>query len=185
MKMPSIQKPSRLQLILIVAVVVLLVVNVFLAKGYFSAVSTKADLEEKVGRKETQIANLEGLYNIEALERELAEAQRKLAEEAPFLEDLDPLDLLDHIINAVQEAGLGSYSYTPGGVGTVGIGGGTYKANSYAIELNSDEQLRRLIKFLRLIEELPYNTLKINDITLSSAGDDTWNLKFNIVIITQ
>lgn len=185
MKMPSIKKPSRLQLILIVAVVVLLVVSVFLAMGYFSALSTKADLEKEVGRKETQISSLEGLYNIDALTRELAEAKRKLAEEAPFPKEIDNLEFLEHIINTVQEAGLGSYTYTPTGEGTESIGGRTYTANSYAIELTSDEQLRRLIKFLGLIEELPYNTLKNNDITLSSAGDDTWKLKFNIEIITQ
>ncbi len=182
--MSSIRKPSRLQLILVVAVVVLLVVNVFLARGYFSALSTKADLEKEIETKETQIALLEGRYNIGALERELAEVQRKLAEEAPFPKEIDNLELLNSIINAVQDAGIGSYSYTPGGVGTVGIGGRTYKANSYAIELTSDEQLRRLIKFLGLIEKLPYDTLEINDITLSSAGE-TWGLDFNIEIITQ
>jgi hypothetical protein len=107
-----------------------------------------------------------------------------LAEEAPFPKEIDDLKLLDLIINAVQEAGLGSYTYTPTGVGTVGIGGRTYAAYSYAIELNSDEQLRRLIKFLGLIEELPYQTLEINDITLSSSGE-TWGLDFNIEIITQ
>jgi len=182
--MPSIQKPSRLQLILIVAVVVLLVVSVFLAMGYFSAVSTKADLETEIEWRETRISSLEGL-NINKLKNDRDEAERKLAEEAPFPEEIDNLEFLEHIINAVQEAGIGGYSYTPTGVGTVGIGGRTYKANSYTIELNSAEQLRRLIKFLRLIEELPYNTLEINDITLSSAGDDTWKLNFNIEIITQ
>jgi len=185
MKMPSIKKLSRLQLILIVAVVVLLVVSVFLAMGYFSAVSTKADLEKEIERTETQIALLEGRYNIGALERELAEVQRKLAEESPFPPEIDNLELLEHIINAVQEAGLGGYTYIPGGVDTVVIGGRTYKANSYTIELTSDEQLRRLLKFLGLIEKLPYDTLKNNDITLSSVGDDTWLLKFNIAIITQ
>jgi len=183
-KMPSIQKPSRLQLILIVAVVVLLVVSVFLAMGYFSAVSTKADLEKEIEWREIQISSLEGLYNIGALKSKLAEAERKLAEEAPFPEEIDNLEFLEHIINAVQEAGIGGYSYTPTGVGTVGIGGRTYKANSYTIELNSDEQLRRLIKFLKLIEELPYNTLEINDITLSTGGE-AWGLNFDIEIITQ
>lgn len=182
--MPSIKKPSRLQLILIVAVVVLLVVNVFLAMGYFSAVSTKADLEKDIEWRETQVAMLEGRYNIGDLERELAEAERKLAEEAPFPKEIDDLELLEHVINAVQAAGLGSYTYTPMGVGTESIGWSTYKAYSYDIELNSDEQLRQLIKFLVLIEELPYNTLEINDITLSSSGE-TWGLNFNILIITQ
>lgn len=182
--MPSIKKRSRLQLILIVAVVVLLVVSVFLAMGYFSALSAKADLEKEIEWRETQIAMLEDPYHIGALERELAEAERKLAEEAPFPKEIDDLELLNLIINAVQEAGLGSYTYMPTGVGTVSIGGRTYAAYSYAIELNSDEQLRRLIKFLGLIEELPYQTLEINDITLSSGGE-TWWLDFNIEIITQ
>lgn len=173
---------SRFQLILIVAIVALLAVDVFLAIGYFQAVNKRADLENDIADKENAIAAMEVLYNIDALTRQLAEAERKLAEEAPFPKEIDPLELMDHIINAMQEARIDSYTYKPSGGRTERIGESTYTGVTYAI--TTGEQLSRLIKLLNLIEELPYDTLKTSDITLSSAGE-TWDLKFNVVILIQ
>ena len=175
---------SRFQLILIAAIVVLLVVNIFLAMGYFGAVSTKADLENDIAAKEKAIDNIQS-YNIDALTRELAEAERKLAEDSPLPPEVDPLEMIDHIINTVQEVGLGGYTYNPTGGGTTTMGGHTYKTQGYTIVITSAERLSRLIKFLRLIEELPYDTIQNNDIKLTYAGDDTWQLTFKIRIITQ
>jgi len=173
---------SRFQLILIVATVALVAVNVFLGMGYFQAVNKRADLESDIANKEEAIEYMEGRYNIDALTRELAEANRKLAEDAPFPGEIDPLELVDHIISAVQEAGLDSYTYKPSGQTTEKVGDGTYKGVKYAITTSGT--LMRLIGFINNLEELPYDTLKITGISLTSAGE-TWSVKFNLVIIIQ
>ena len=175
---------SRFQLILIAAIVVLLVVNIFLAMGYFSAVSTKADLENDIAAKEKAIDSIQS-YSIDALTRELAEAKRKLAEESPFPPEIDPLEMIEHIINVVEDTDLSGYSYTPTGGGTTTIGGHTYRTEGYAIIPAKAERLSRLVKFLRLIEELPYGTAMNDGITLTYAGDDMWTLTFSVKVITQ
>lgn len=173
---------SRFQLIFIVAIVALLVANVYLAIGYFGAVSRKASLQSDINDKEAAIARMPSQGDIDTLTRQLDAAEQKLADEAPFPEVIDPLELLDHIIYAVQKAGLDSYTYKPGAGRTEKIGTSTYKALPYAI--TTSERLSELIDFLELLEELPYDTITIRDVSLTSAGE-TWNLRFNLVIITQ
>jgi len=173
---------SRFQLILIVATVALVAVNVFLGMGYFQAVSKRADLESDIANKEEAIEYMEGRYNIDALTRELAEANRKLAEDAPFPEKIEPIELYDNIISAAKEAGLDSYTYNPSGRTTENFGGRTYKGVKYAITTSG--KLIRLIDFINNLEELPYDTLKITGISLTSAGE-TWSVRFNLVIIIQ
>jgi len=173
---------SRFQLILIVAIVALLAVNVFLAIGYFGALSRKASLQSDIENKQAQIARMPSQSDIDALTRQLDAAKQKLADESPFPEEIDPLELLDHIIYAVQKAGLDSYSYVPGVGKKEKIGEGTYTAIPYAI--TTSERLSTLIRFLELIEELPYDTITIRNVSLTATGE-IWNLKFNLVIITQ
>jgi len=177
---------SRFQLILIVAIVALLGVNVYLAIGYFGAVDRKASLQSDIDKKEQAIAGMPTEADISGLERQLDVAEQKLAEEAPFPQTIDDVDLFDHIADAVQKARLETYTYKPGKKGKETIGESTYTTISYAI--TTGERLSRLLNFLNLIEmmseETPYNTITIRDIALTSAGE-TWSLKFNLVIITQ
>ena len=107
MKTPDIlKKIPRLQLILVPVIIVLIVVNVFVVMGYFSTLSTKADLEKNIEQKEAAIASMEGLYNIGELQRQLAEAERKLAEESPFPYEIDNTEIIELLIRTEQEAGL-------------------------------------------------------------------------------
>lgn len=182
------KKFSRTQLILIGATVALLVVNIILAMGYLGAVSRKADLESDIETKEAQIAVMEELYNIDALNRQLAEAERRLAEEAPFPQEVSSINVADSIVDAKREAGITCFEFTRGSVSTTTIGGNTYQVMPYAIDITQPESLSRMIKFLRLIEELreeaQYKTLKIDDIELRFS-EEGWNLGFDIEIIIQ
>jgi hypothetical protein len=178
---------SRFQLILIVAVVALIAVNVFLAWGYFGAINTKADLEKDIVTKEQSIDYLEGLYNIGALTNQLAEAERKLAEEAPIPERIDPLELVDKIIYVVQKAGIDTYTFKPAGSSQVQIGNNMYTGITYTI--STAERLSVLVKFLELLEGIefgdpPHDTVRVTDIRLSPTGE-IWSLSCKLVIIVQ
>jgi hypothetical protein len=175
---------SRFQLILIAATVVLLVVDIILAVGYFGALSTKADLENDVDAKEKAIASLQH-YSIDALTRDLDEAQQKLAEDSPFPPEIDILEMIEYIIDIVEDTDLSGYSYKHTGGGTTTIEGHKYRTEGYSIIPSRAEKLSRLIKFLRLIEELPYGTAMNDGITLTYAGDDKWTLTFSVRVVTQ
>ncbi len=185
------KKLSRTQLILIAAIVALLVVNVIFATGYLGAVSRKADLESDIEDKEAQIASMQVLYNIDALNRQLAEAERQLAEEAPFPQEIKTTDMARSIDETARQADITCYQFNPGAVSTTTVGGNTYSVKPYAIAVTKPpgERLSRIINFLRLIEELreeQYKTLKINNIELTDyAKEGIWNLEFNIEVIIR
>ena len=183
MRQLSLGKLTRNQLILGVAIVILLIVNVFFAVGYFGAASTKADLQSDIATKQKYIDTNEARYNIGELQNDLADAQQELAE-APFLDNIDTLELVDHIIDVMKKAEIGTYTYSPGGTGTVKIGGATYHTHTYSISITSSEKLTTLIKLQSYIEDLPYDAIMTNNIVLTGSGD-SWKTTFKILIITQ
>jgi len=183
MRQLSLGKLTRNQLILGVAIVILLIVNVFFAVGYFGAASTKADLDSDIATKQKYIDENEARYNIGELQNDLADAQQELAE-APFLDNIDTLELVDHIIDVMKKAEIGTYTYSPGGTGTVKIGGATYHTHTYSIRITSSEKLTTLIKLQSYIEDLPYDAIMTDNIVLTGSGD-SWKITFKILIITQ
>ncbi len=180
----SLRQLSRNQLILGVSIVILLIVNIFFAVGYFGTASTKADLQSDIATKEKYIDDNEARYNIGELQNKLAEVQQEL-DEAPFLDEIDTLELVDHIIDVMKKAEIGTYSYTPGGTGTKKIGSATYHTHSYSISITSAERLTTLIKLQSYIEDLPYDAIMTNNIKLTNVGGDSWKMTFTILIITQ
>ena len=184
MRQLSLGKLTRNQLILGIAIVVLLIVNIFFAVGYFGAASTKADLQSDIATKQKYIDENEARYNIGELQNDLADAQQELAE-APFLDTIDTLELVDHIIDVMKKAEIGTYTYSPGGTGSVKIGGATYRTHTYSISITSREKLTTLIKLQSYIEDLPYDAIQTNSIKLTNVGGDSWKTTFIIQIITQ
>ena len=183
MRQLSLGKLTRNQLILGVAIVILIIVNVFFAVGYFGAASTKADLDSDIATKQKYIDENEARYNIGELQNDLADAQQELAE-APFLDNIDTLELVDHIIDVMKKAEIGTYTYSPGGTGTVKIGGATYHTHTYSISITSSEKLTTLIKLQSYIEDLPYDAIMTNNLVLTGRGD-SWKTTFKILIMTQ
>jgi hypothetical protein len=185
MKTPDIlKKIPRLLLILVPVIIALIVVIVFVAIGYFNTLSTRADLEKEIEQKEAAIASMEGLYNIGELERQLAEAERKLEEDAPFPNEIDNNDVIELFIRIEKEAGLKVFYHEPGDPGTTTIGGNSYHAKYYSTYVcGEDEPLSKVIKLLELLEKEQYNTLRNDSIELT--GPDVWSLNFNIIIVYQ
>lgn len=184
MKTPDIlKKIPRLQLILFPVIIALLVVNVFVVMGYFSTLSTKADLEKNIEQKEADIDKLEGLYNIGELQRQLAEAERKLEEESPFPYEIDNKEIIELLIRTEKESGL-EVPYIEPADSTTTIGGNTYRAKIQPISIcEAGQPLPKLIDFLEVLENEQYNTLKNDNIEL--IGPEVWTLNFDIIIVYQ
>lgn len=176
---------SRLQTILIIAIVALLVGNVlFIFIGYNPKASARSGLERDIKAAETQIATLESLRIIIGDNiRELAGLQEELAV-APIPTDIDDKAVVDSIIEAKRKAKLDGYTYEAEDPETRVIGENNYQAILYHISTSG--RLDRLIKFLELIEENEqFNTLMTDNISFSSIDENEWELEFDIVIITQ
>lgn len=184
MKTPDIlKKIPRLQLILFPVIIALLVVNVFVVMGYFSTLSTKADLEKNIEQKEADIDKLEGLYNIGELQRQLAEAERKLEEESPFPYEIDNKEIIELLIRTEKESGL-EVPYIEPADSTTTIGGNTYRVKIQPISIcEAGQPLPKLIDFLEVLENEQYNTLKNDNIEL--IGPEVWTLNFDIIIVYQ
>jgi len=184
MKTPDIlKKIPRLLLIIVPVIIVLIVVNVFVAVGYFSTLSTKADLEKEIEQKETAIASMEGLYNIGELQRRLAEAERALEEDAPFPHEIDNKEIIALLIRTEKESGL-DVPYIEPADSTTTIGGNTYSAKIQSITIcEAGQPLSKLIDFLEILEGEQYSTLKNDNIQLTGPG--VWTITFNAIIIYQ
>jgi hypothetical protein len=104
---------------------------------------------------------------------------------------INTLELVDYIIDVLQKAGIDTYSYTPGGTGTVIIGGAIYHTPSYSISITSAELLTTLINLQSYIEEPPiYGTLNnvgviVDNVNLSYLGSEQWNMDFRVGVITE
>ena len=175
-----IKKIPRLLLILVPVIIVLAVVNYFLAMGYLDASSTVADLEKQINQRELAIAGIEGRYNIGELQGQLAEAERKIEEESPFPNEVDNEEVIELFIRVQREAGL-EIPYSESGVGTTTIGGRSYHTKTYSISPCENQVLSRLINFLEILENEQYNTLKNDNISL--RGPDEWSLTFTMTIV--
>ena len=175
-----IKKIPRLLLILVPVIIVLAVVNYFLAMGYLDASSTVADLEKQINQRELAIAGIEGRYNIGELQGQLAEAERKIEEESPFPGEVTNEEVIELFIRVQREAGL-EIPYSESGVGTTTIGGRSYHTKTYSIQPCENQVLSRLINFLEILENEQYNTLKNDNISL--RGPDEWSLTFQMTIV--
>ena len=130
------------------------------------------------------IASMEGLYNIGEMERQLAEAERKLEEDAPFPADIDSNDVIEMFIRIEKEAGLKVFYHEPGDSDTTTINGNIYHTKYYSTYVcGEDEPLSKLIKLLELLENEQYNTLRNDNLELT--GPDVWSLNFDIIIVYQ
>ena len=175
-----IKKIPRLLLILVPVIIVLAVVNYFLAMGYLDASSTVADLEKQIDQRELAIAGIEGRYNIGELQGQLAEAERKIEEESPFPGEVTNEEVIELFIRVQREAGL-EIPYSISGSGATTIGGRSYHTKTYSIQPCENQVLSRLINFLEILENEQYNTLKNDNISL--RGPDEWSLTFQMTIV--
>jgi hypothetical protein len=179
------------QVVLIVVGIVLLVLAIYFAVSYFGAVSKRTVVNRDIQLTQQQINNIGGLQNIGALQSQLEEAQQNLIDENPFPLEIDNMEVVYQILQAAADANVVCFQYTPAGKSSYGINGQTYISNAYSISSNgvgsAGVKITRIIKFLKNIEELPYNAVSINGLSLSSSSSDegTWGVSFTLSILSQ
>lgn len=182
--MKGLAKLSRNQYILIVVCIALLVVNVFLVMQYMSAASHKSDVEADIEDMLAKIFLLEGQYDIPGLRVTRDDWQQKLASESPFPASIDEKLVTYEIIDVVRRSYVGGYQIDPRGTKSTKINDHSYHVQTFSVTLTPGEELRRIINFVELIEELDYPTLK-NDKFSLLAGETIWQLQFEVQIVTQ
>ena len=182
--MKNLAKMSRNQYILIVVCIVLLVVNVFLVMQYMSAVSHKSEVEADIEDTLEAIEKLEGKYNIADLKARRDDWLQKIATESPFPASIDEKKVTYDLIDIVRRSYVTGYQIDPRGTKATNINGHSYHVQTFAVTLTPGEELRRIINFISLIEELDYPTLK-NDKFGLVAGTNLWQLNFEVQIVAQ
>ena len=178
------------QVVLAVVSIVLLVLAIYFAVSYFGAVSKRTDLNRDIQLKHQQINSIGGLQIISALESQLEVAQQDLIDEFPFPLKIDDVEVVYLILQAAADANVACFQYNPSGEASSSINGHTYIDNRYSISASgvgsAGEKITRIIKFLRNIEELPYNAVSITGLSLSSvSAEGTWTVNFVLSILSQ
>lgn len=178
------RKISSFQLILLLLVIALLAGNAYFGYSFYRAVQRQAALAQDIAAVEAQIAALGQIYDIDALQAELA-ALEEQRDDAPFPEEVESTE----IFNLVRTSGNNvDWSFEEAGESEEEIEGGS--ANEYRVfsyEVSAIGTLTNVFNFITRIEaDAPYNTLKIDDVELtydSTTGE--WTITFDILVYAQ
>jgi hypothetical protein len=179
------------QVVLAVVSIVLLVLAIYFAVSYFGAVSKRTDVNRDIQSQHQLINSIGGLQNIGGLQSQLEVAQQDLIDENPFPLEIDDIEVVYQILQAAADANVVCFQYTPTGKSSSAINGHTYISNGYSISSSgvgsTGVKITRIIKFLKNIEEFPYNAVSINGLSLSSSSPDegTWVVNFTLSILSQ
>ena len=189
----SIKLPMGLNvthLILIVISVILLAVSIYLLIANFQGTSEKADTERDIKLKQQQIANIGEIPSVSTLQQELERVLEEY-ENLPFPVEVNNVDVAYHIIQAAADSNIACFEYAPDDKGATSIGERSYTDNKYTLSRSgggsaAGEKINRIINFLENLEELPYDTLSITDLSMSaSEGSDLWTFDLSISILSQ
>jgi len=171
---------QNIRLAAIVAVVVLLlVVNIMFFLQWQSAEDDQGKLEKDWKSVDTNLKISRVQYDLDTLQAE----KDKLAAKLQFPAKLPIVDLMLHLANGAPRYSVNITEVTPSArVDTETIGGTKYDA--YKTQVTVTGTLPKIISFLKYIEGGPFNSIKIEDVSLSGSGN-SWQGKFTIVVITQ
>ena len=191
-KLSSMKLPKGIsitQVVLIVVSIILLVLAIYFAISYFGAVNKRTDLNRAIQSQHQQINNIGGLQNIAALRSQLEVAQQDLIDDSPFPLKIDNTEVVYLILQAAADANVVCFQYSAGGKGASSINGHTYTSNSYSLSSSgagsTGYKITKIIKFLKNIEELPYNAVSITGLGLSSTSEGLWSVSFTLSILSQ
>lgn len=176
---------SSFQLILLLLVIALLAGNAYFGYSFYRSVQRQAALAVDIAAVETQIATLGQIYDIDALQAELA-ALEEQRDDAPFPEEVESTK----IFNLVRTSGNGAnveWSFTEARGTEEEIDGSVYEYRVFSYEVEATGTLSNVFNFITRIEaDAPYNTLKVNNVELtynSTTGD--WTITFDILVFAQ
>jgi len=151
---------------IIAVVVVLLIVNVMFYLQWQSVEDDQAELEKDWKSADTNLRVTRALYDLDTLQAE----KDRLAAKPQFPSELPIVDLMLHV---AKGAPLFDVSITE-----------VTRVDTDKTRLTVTGTLTKIISFLKYIEGGPFNSIEIEDVSLSDLGQD-WEGKFTIVVITQ
>jgi len=163
---------------LIAAVLLLLVVVIVLLLQWQSAEDNRVEVEGEWKRADANLFNTRDQYNLNTLQAE----ENRLSAKPRFPAELPIVQLMLHVANGAPQYRVSITEVAPAAVGSEAIGGKTYHA--YKTRVTVTGTLTNIISFLKYIERGPFNSIKVEDVSLSGSGGD-WRGKFTIVVITE
>lgn len=176
---------SSFQLILLLLVIALLAGNAYFGYSFYKAVRREAALAQDIVAVEAQIAALGQIYDIGALQAELASLEEQL-DDAPFPEKVKSTDIFNVVRTSGNRANV-DWSFAEAGRSEEEIDGSVYEYRVFSYEVEASGTLTNIFNFITRIEEdAPYNTLKMDDVELtydSKTGD--WTITFDILVFAQ
>lgn len=172
--------------ILLVILVALLAGNVYFAMAYNRDRSNEGILTDELAAIESQIEMYEQMYNIEALEVDLESLVQQL-EEVPFTEDVEDNTVYDWVRTATEEAEVHIDSWTEEDVIDHAVNGSGYLYRLFSYEATVSGALTKIFDFLAELEEnMPYETMKIDDVELTYDSETlTWSITFMVSVYAQ
>ena len=143
------------------------------AEGDLGEVEKDRDLAEI--NKSRTIAD----YDVDKLQADMAQLSAK----PRFPEELPIVDLMLYVANGAPQYQVSITGVVPAtAVGSERIGGTNYHA--YKTQLTVTGTLTNIISLIKYIERGRFNSIKIEDVSLSGSGG-SWQGKFTIVVITE
>lgn len=180
------RKISSFQLILLLLVIALVAGNAYFGYSFYKAVRMQAALARDIAAVDVQIAALGQIYDIDALQAELASLEEQ-RDDAPFPEDVASTQIFNLVRTSGNRANV-DWSFAEVGETEEEIEGGSgYEYRVFSYEVEATGTLTNIFNFITRIEaDAPYNTLKMDDVELtydSTTGD--WTIAFNILVFAQ
>ncbi|MFQ5925557.1 MAG: hypothetical protein ACE5IE_06140 [Dehalococcoidia bacterium] len=176
---------SSFQLIFLLLVIALLAGNAYFGYRFYQAVRMQAALAQDIAAVEVQIAALGQIYNIDALQAELAALEQQL-DDSPFPKEVESTDIFNLVRTSGNRANV-DWSFAEVGETEEEIDGSPYKYRVFSYEIEATGTLTNIFNFITRIEaDAPYNTLKMDDVELtydSTTGD--WTIAFDILVFAQ
>lgn len=176
---------SSFQLILLLLVIALLAGNAYFGYSFYRSVQRQAALAQDIAAVEAQIAALGQIYDVYALEAELASLEEQL-DDAPFPEEVESTGIFNLVRTSGNRANV-DWSFAEAGETEEEIDGSAYEYRVFSYEVEATGTLTNIFNLITRIEaDAPYNTLKIDDVELtydSTTGE--WAITFDILVYAQ
>ncbi|MEE9400513.1 MAG: hypothetical protein V3V32_00685 [Dehalococcoidia bacterium] len=150
---------------LIAVVLLLLVVVIVLLLQWQSAEDNRVEVEDEWKSADATLFNTRVQYDLNTLQAE----ENRLSAKPRFPAELPIVQLMLHVANGAPQYGVSITEVVPAAAKTQVTVTGT---------------LTNIISFLKYIERGPFNSIKIEDVSLSGSGG-SWRGKFTIVVISE
>jgi len=164
---------------LIAVVLILLVAVIMMLLQWQSAEGDLDDVEKDRALAEINRISTLAAYDLATLQAE----ETQLSAKPRFPEEVPIVDLMIYVANGAPQYSVTITAVMPASaVGSESIGGKNYHA--YKTEVTVKGTLTNIISLIKYIERGRFNSIRIEDVSLSASGG-SWQGKFTIVVITE